>query len=95
VSKVNPGDIEVVGCGEVVAETLCKVLPSGLHDVLLDDPSDRANTILINIELDGGIELANDLLGEWMVESHQWEEPQLVTNFLGLSKVLGLEIQLL
>jgi hypothetical protein len=95
VGEVNPEGVEVVGGDEFIAETLCQILTLSLHEVLLGHPSKRVDAILSNVELDGGIELAYDLLGEWMVEIHQGNEPQFFTYFLGLSEVFGLGIKFL
>jgi hypothetical protein len=56
---------------KLIANPMCKLCPSGPHDMLLGHSSERVITILINLKHHGGVELANDLLVVGVVEGHQ------------------------
>ena len=95
VAKVNTEDIGGVGWRSGVSKSIGKLLPSGTHEKFLGHPSEGANFILILLKVDGGIELANDLVVERMVEVHQGHDPKLFTNGFGFSKILEVGIHLL
>jgi hypothetical protein len=55
----------------------------------------RKNIIFILLKVDCGLELANDLIVEGMVEVHQGHDPEFITNGFGFSKVLEVGLHLL
>jgi hypothetical protein len=65
---------------------LSKLSPGGLNQLV---PSHLDHLLLICLgEVNSGIELSNNVFINNMVELHQWQESQLLTNAFGLAKVL-------
>jgi hypothetical protein len=76
-------------CGVInnrVAHALAKLSPSSSHHFV---PSHLDDLSLFGlVEVNGGIELGNDIFINDKVELHQRQEPKILTNSFGLAKVL-------
>jgi hypothetical protein len=64
VAKMDTEGGRGVGWKNGVSKSIGKLLPSGMHLEFLGHPRERADFILILLKVDGGIELANDLVVE-------------------------------
>jgi hypothetical protein len=90
---MNSEVVDIIA-GKLIAKAPSKLIPSGLHHILLSHPLDRAETGLILKEHRSGIKLTNHLLGVVVGEGHQGNKSLLFAYLKSLSKVFGLRVEL-